>query len=161
METMKSGEGHSRGDAFAHGFDADLVEYVVIAFPDLSAVAGIASALGRLVSESRIRILDLVVVETGQSGGPRAVQPGSAAELAPLEDVEGEMGGLLGEDDIALAADALPPRSTALVLVIEDVWAEQLAGAVRSARGRIVGGERIPRRRLQGLRGAATTEGHG
>ena len=68
------------------------------------------------------------------------------------------MGGLLGEDDVALAADALPPRSTALVLVIEDMWAEQLATAVRSSRGRIVGGERIPRRRLQGLRTAATTE---
>ena len=133
-------------------FDADLVEYVVIAFPDLSAIGGIAAALEDLVSSRRIRILDLVVVTTDEDRRPRVVQPGTAAELAAVEDVEGEVGGLLGEDDIALASEALPPWSTALVLVIEDRWAEQLAVAVRSSRGRIVGGERISRRRLQGLR---------
>jgi uncharacterized membrane protein len=139
-------------------FDPDLVEYVVITFPDVGSVAGIASTLDQLVSGAQIRILDLVVICTGADGRARAVQPGTAPELAPLEDVEGEVGGLLGEDDIALAADALPPRSTALVLVLEDMWAEQLAEAVRSARGRIVGGERIPRRRLQGLHPRATRE---
>lgn len=136
----------------ARPFDADLVEYVVIAFSDLSAVGGIAPALGDLVSGRQIRILDLVVLTTDADRRPRVIQPGTAVELAPIEDVEGEVGGLLGEDDIALASEALPPYSTALVLVIEDRWAEQLAVAVRSSRGRIVGGERISHRRLQGLR---------
>ena len=158
MQSLVPGREEGDDHEVVRAFDADLVEYVVIAFPDLSSVAGIASTLDVLVSTSRIRILDLVVICTGTDGLPLVVQPGTAAELAPLEDVEGEVGGLLGEDDVALAADALPPRSTALVLVIEDMWAEQLATAVRSSRGRIVGGERIPRRRLQGLRTAATTE---
>jgi hypothetical protein len=151
MESL--GTRHGEGDErdVVQSFDADLVEYVVIAFPDLSAVAGIAAALGELVSGGRIRILDLVVVTTDEGRRPRVVQPGTAPELAPVEEVEGEVGGLLGEDDIALASEALPPWSTALVLVVEDLWAEHLAVAVRSSRGRIVGGERIPRGRLRGL----------
>ena len=112
--------------------------------------AGRTLEVDRRLVLGRVKGADMILRD------PRA--SGRHAELAPLEDVEGEVGGLLGEDDVALAADALPPRSTALVLVIEDMWAEQLATAVRSSRGRIVGGERIPRRRLQGLRTAATTE---
>ena len=160
MESL--GTRHDEGDRceVVQSFDADLVEYVVIAFPDLSAVGGIAGALGDLVSSRRMRILDLVVVTTDEDRRPLVVQPGTAPELAPVEDVEGEVGGLLGEDDIALASEALPPWSTALVLVIEDRWAAQLADAVRSLRGRIVGGERISRRRLEGLRPLHERSGH-
>jgi len=140
------------------GFDPDVVEYVVIQVPDLSATGEIAAALVQLVSDSHIHILDLVVVSNDRNGVLQMIQPESVAGLAPLWAVEGEVGGLLGEDDIALACGALPRESTALLLVVEDTWAEELAAAARAARGRIVGGERIPRRRLQALGGAGSTQ---
>ena len=158
MTNVTPGEGRGDRHDVAPGFDADLVEYVVIALPDPSAVAGIASALRLLVADGRMRILDLVLMSKDDEGRTDVLAPGVIAEMAPLEEVDGEVGGLLGADDIALAGEALPSRSTALVLVIEDTWAEDLASAVRSARGRIVGGERIASNRVNRARAASRSQ---
>ncbi|HEU5036445.1 MAG TPA: DUF6325 family protein [Nocardioides sp.] len=132
--------------------DLDLVEYVVIAVPELSSTVDVASALRELVESSRIRILDLVGVVTGPDGRCSAIEPEQLSGLAELRDVEGEVGGLLSEDDLALACSALQPGTSALILVVEDRWAELLADAARSSGGRIIGGERIPRHRLEQAR---------
>jgi hypothetical protein len=121
-----------------------LVELIVIAIPELSATAPVAEAIRHLVTSSSIRILDVVVVTTGIAGTFTSFELEEVAGLAPLRDVEGEVGGWLSSDDIALACDALPPRSTALLLVTEDRWASPLGDALRGCGAQIVGGERIP-----------------
>ena len=90
--------------------DLDLVEYVVISVPELSAAVGVAAALKQLVESGQIRILDLVGVYTGPDGRFTVIEPELMSGLAALENVEGEVGGLLSEDDIALASGALPRR---------------------------------------------------
>jgi hypothetical protein len=139
--------------------DLDLVEYVVITLPDLSSTGALAQALQELVASSQIRILDLVGLETGTDGRHRAVEPELLAGLAGLHGVEGEVGGLLSDDDLALAAQALVPGTSALILVAEDRWAQLLADAARAGGGRIVGGERIPRHRLEQHRRAQPAHG--
>lgn len=134
--------------------DPDLVEYIVITMPDLSSSLAVAQALRSLVESSRIRILDLVAVVTDAHGGYAVTEPELVSALAALRSVEGEVGGLLSEDDLSLACRALPPGSSALILVAEDRWAQELADAARSGGGRIVGGERIPRNRLEQALGA-------
>jgi hypothetical protein len=129
--------------------DPDLVEYVVITLPELSSSLNVAQALRSLVEASRIRILDLVAVVTDAHGGYAVTEPELVAALADLRGVDGEVGGLLSEDDIALACRALQPGTSALILVAEDRWAQELAEAARSGGGRIIGGERIPRHRLE------------
>ena len=129
--------------------DPDLVEYVVITVPDLSSSLAVAQALRSLVESSRIRILDLVAVVTDAHGGYAVTEPELVAALGDLGGVDGEVGGLLSDDDIALACRALPSGSSALILVAEDRWAQELAEAARSGGGRIIGGERIPRQRLE------------
>jgi hypothetical protein len=145
-------EGAARGESSPSGRippDPDLVEYVVINLPDLSSSQAVAQALRSLVGSSRIRILDLVGVATGSQGQYAVTEPELIAALADLRSVDGEVGGLLSDDDIALACRALPPGSSALILVAEDLWAQELADAARSGGGQIVGGERIPRHRLE------------
>ena len=124
--------------------DADPVELVVIAVPDISATGHIAEAIKLLVESGSIRILDIVVVETELGGGFSWVEFEDVAGLAPLRDVEGEVGRWLSTDDIALTCSALAAGSTALLLVVEDRWALPLAEAALACGGRIVGGERIP-----------------
>jgi uncharacterized membrane protein len=139
--------------------DLDLVEYVVIAVPDLSSTVSVAAALRELVESSRIRILDLVGVVAGPDGHCSAVEPEQLSGLAELRDVEGEVGGLLSEDDIALACSALQPGTSALIVVVEDRWAQLLADAARTTGGRIIGGERIPRHRLEQARRSRSGDG--
>ena len=105
--------------------DPDLVEYVVITVPDLSSSLAVAQALRSLVESSRIRILDLVAVVTDAHGGYAVTEPELVAALGDLGGVDGEVGGLLSDDDIALACRALPSGSSALILVAEDRWAQE------------------------------------
>ena len=76
--------------------------------------------------------------------------------LAALESVDGDVGGFLSEDDIALTAGALQPGTSVLLVVVEDRWAQLLADAARDGGGRIIGGERIPRHRLEQSRRSRT-----
>jgi hypothetical protein len=141
--------------------DLDLVEYVVITLSGLSSTTAVARALKELVEASRIRILDLVGVVTDAEGHYTAIEPESLPGLAALHGVDGEVGGLLSDDDIALACGALKPSTSALILVVEDRWAQLLSDAARASGGRIAGGERIPRHRIeQSLRSAGRRSGY-
>ena len=112
----------------------------MIAVPDLSTTVGVAFALRELVESAQIRILDLVGVVTSPDGRFSAIEPERLSGLAELHHVEAEVGGLLSEEDIALAGSALPPGTSALIVVVEDRWA-------RSARGRRAGQRRTDHRR--------------
>ena len=136
--------------------DLDLVEYVVVSVPELSSTVGVASAIRELVESAQIRILDLVGVVTSPDGRFTAVEAELLSGLAELRSVEGEVGGLLSQDDIALACRGLQPGTSALILVVEDRWAQVLADAARHSGGRIIGGERIPRHRLEQARRSRT-----
>ena len=47
---------------------ADLVEYLIVEVPDLSALSSLVPALVELVETARIRILDLVAFEKSADG---------------------------------------------------------------------------------------------
>ena len=129
--------------------DPDLVQYVVMTTADLDHTSAIARALRQLVETSQIRILDLVGVALDDVGGYAAVEPELLPVFAEFGPVDGEVGGLLSDDDIALACSTMSPGTSALILVAEDRWAGPLAEAVRLSGGRIVGGEHIPRDRVE------------
>jgi hypothetical protein len=126
----------------------DLVEYLLIVTPDEASLASLVPALAELVAGAHIRILDMAVALRGADGVVTVQEIEAVDSLAGLRDVEGEVGGLLSEADIATAGLAVRPGTAGLVIVTEDRWAEPLSVAARNAGGRIVGGERIPRRRI-------------
>jgi hypothetical protein len=136
--------------------DLDLVEYVVVALPELSSAVPVAEALKRLVDTSQIRILDVVGVTSDAAGRVSVVEPEYLPGLRSLHGVKGGIeggvegaAGLLSDDDIALACRGMPAGSSAIIVVAEDRWAQQLAEAARRTGGQILGGERIPRHRLE------------
>jgi hypothetical protein len=61
-----------------------------------------------------------------------------------LEALGLEASGLLGEEDLMDAAADLEPGSSAAMLLWEDVWATELASALRGAGGELVAIGRIP-----------------
>jgi hypothetical protein len=65
---------------------------------------------------------------------------------------EGASSGLLGEDDLAEAANAVEPGSSAGVLIYENVWAAPLARALRRGGAQLVASGRVP---VQALLAAA------
>lgn len=130
--------------------DADLIEYLVVVVPDLGALERLAPAVAELVESSAIRILDLVcVTRSAHGGGLTVLELEDVESLAGLRAVEGEVGGLLSAHDIATASLAVAPGASAIVLLVEGRWAAHLSTAAKRAGGRIVGGERIARHRVE------------
>jgi hypothetical protein len=130
------------------GVTTDLVEYLLVVFPDRSALGSVVPAVHDLVTSERIRVLDLVVVDRHPDGHLDVLELGDIAALAPLADLDGDLG-LLSENDIQLAARTVLAGEAALVLLAEDRWAERLSVAAREAGGRVVAGERIPAPRVE------------
>jgi Family of unknown function (DUF6325) len=129
----------------------DLIEYLIVEVPDLDALAELVPALAELVETARIRILDLVALEKSADGSVAALELDAVDSMAPLTDVEGEVGRMLSEHDVELASLALRPGTAGIVLVTEDRWAQPLSVAAQRAGGQIIGGERIPAPRVKSV----------
>jgi len=127
--------------------DIGPVEYMVVAFTGGDRFTGeIAPALADLVEANTIRIIDLAFVTKDASGEVAAFE---LSELhADIRDALDSLGiegsGLLNEDDLADAAAALEPDSSAALLVWENVWAGELARSLRGAGGEVVLTGRVP-----------------
>ncbi|HEY1651667.1 MAG TPA: DUF6325 family protein [Acidimicrobiales bacterium] len=120
------------------------VSYTVIAFPGNRFNGNIAPEVEKLVSNGTVRVLDLVFVGKDQAGDTVSMEFDQRDELAAFGDLDGEVGGLINEEDLAHVAEELPAGNSALVIVWEDLWATPLAEAVRSSGGVLVDMGRIP-----------------
>jgi uncharacterized membrane protein len=122
------------------------VEYMIVSFPGNRFTGEIAPALAKLVESNTIRIIDLAFVSKGADGEIAAFELSDVDEdvRRGLDALGLEASGLLGEDDLMYAAEELEPNSSAALLLWEDVWAGELADALRGAGGELVALGRIP-----------------
>lgn len=122
------------------------VDYLVVEFPGSNFNGEILPELADLVQRGVVRVLDLVVIRKQDDGSFSAFEfdDNQQGLVGELRELERELADLLSEDDIAAAAEALEPGSTAGLLVYENRWAAKFAGAVRRSGGQLVAGGRIP-----------------
>ncbi len=120
------------------------VEYLVLGFPGNQFTGAVAPALAELSSNGTIRILDLVFIAKDADGNVVAVELEDHEEAEAFAGLNGEIGGLVSQDDIEHAAEGLEPNSSAALLVWEDTWAAPLADALRESGGILIEGGRIP-----------------
>ena len=121
------------------------VEYLVFAFPDGNVSNELATELGGLVDRNVIRILDAVVVTKDVSGDVLAAEFDEFGELSAFMEIDAEVGGLIGPDDISFVGAELDPGVKAVLLLVEDLWAAPLADALDRSGGLLLEGARIPR----------------
>ena len=120
------------------------VEYIIVGFPGNQFNGEIAPELGKLVESGTIRILDLVFITKDAAGEVSAVEFEDHADVALFNALEGEVGGLISDEDIDYAAVELEPNSSAALLIWEDVWATPFVEAMRNSGGVLIEGSRIP-----------------
>jgi len=122
------------------------VEYMIVSFPGNQFRGEIAPALARLVESNTIRIIDLAFVGKDADGNVAAFELSDLDEEVRrgLDALGLEGSGFLGEEDLMDAAEALEPNSSAAMLLWEDVWAAELADALRGAGGELVALGRLP-----------------
>jgi hypothetical protein len=135
----------------AHEEDLGPIDIVVIGYPADAPMTGEAvPMLLDLVDRGIIRVLDVLFVmenEDGTFSGFEAKDLESD-KIGDLKVFEGASSGLLGDEDVASAAEAIEPGSAAVVIVYENRWAAPFAAAVRRNGGRLIATQRIPTQEL-------------
>ena len=122
----------------------------MVVVPRSGSLTSLTPALTSLVASSAIRVLDLVCVARSATDGKLTVlESEEVAGIAELHVVAGDDDGLLSERDIEMASVALPVGLSAILLLVEDRWAEDLSAAAKRAGGRVIGGERVARSRVE------------
>ena len=122
------------------------VEYMIVSFPGNQFTGEIAPALAKLIESNTIRIIDLAFVGKDADGAVAAFELSDLHEdvRRGLDALGLEGSGFLGEEDMMDAGEALEPNCSAALLLWEDVWAAELAKAIRGAGGELVALGRIP-----------------
>lgn len=119
------------------------VELAVIAFPGSQFKGDIVPALGELVDNGVVQILDLVIVSKTEEGDVVSLEISEVEDGAMFDDLEGEAGGLLSDEDLVAAGEVLDPGNTAAVIVWENTWARKLITAIQDAGGQLVAHDRL------------------
>lgn len=121
------------------------IDYLIVEWPGRQPSGEAAPLLIDLVDRGLIRVLDLAFIfkdEDGTVAGLDIKDLGEQSEELLL--FEGASSGLLGDDDIGEAGNALEPGTSAAVLVYENTWAGPFAAALRRSGGQLVANGRIP-----------------
>ena len=120
------------------------VHYLVVQFPGNLITGQGLPLLVDLVERDIIRILDFLFVEKGKDGTVSVLELKDAGDEVDLTVFEGATSGLMGDDDIKEAGNALQPGNSAALLVYENVWAAPLARELRRGGAQMVASGRIP-----------------
>ena len=119
------------------------VELAAIAFPGSKFKGEIVPALADLVDSGVVAILDLLIISKSEDGEVVSLEIGEMEDGGMFDELDGEVMGLLSDEDIALAGELLEPGNTAALIVWENTWARKLIGAIRDAGGELLAHDRL------------------
>jgi hypothetical protein len=121
------------------------VDFVLLEFQADRMEGRAAVELLRLVDAGTIALYDVLFVAKNAEGEVFALD--LAAEVLAGEgftDLAGARTGLLSDDDMQEAGQALQPGTVAALVVYENTWAIPFVAAAREAGGELVAAARIP-----------------
>jgi hypothetical protein len=130
--------------------DRGPIEVVVLSFPGLGRPEGVDLAVEAMREVGDIRLISAMTV-TRPSEGEAEVE-----QVAAYDDVGDVAADILAYTAIGMpnaeavdeAVAAVEPGSTAVLFVVEHVWAIGFASEVRAAGGRLVDAVRLPQELL-------------
>ena len=122
------------------------ISYLIVEFPGNKMTGAGLAALVDLVDQGVIRILDLAFVTCRDDGSVEAIQLrdlDSDGEF-DLTIFEGASSGMLDQSDLDDAGQALPPGSSAGILIFENRWATAFVEGLREGGAELVAAGYIP-----------------
>jgi hypothetical protein len=120
------------------------IDFVLLEFPNDRTDGTAAQALLDLVEAGTIRLLDLVVARKEDDGTVEVIDVDAFGDVTAFVQFAGARSGLLGDDDVQQAGDAMAPGTTAALIVFENAWAAPFVAAARKNGGEVIASMRIP-----------------
>jgi hypothetical protein len=118
------------------------IDFLLLEFPGDRPLDETAGALMDLVEQGAVAIYDFVAVRKGADSSFSGVAVDELGESFAI--FEGARSGLLGDDDLKAAAEAMAPGTVAALIVFENTWAVPFVGAAFRAGGQVIATARIP-----------------
>ena len=120
------------------------VDFLLIQFPADRLTGQVTPRLVELVESGIIRLYDLIVISKTEDGAVEAVELRESPVAQEFQYFAGASSGLLDDEDLRQAADAMDPGTVAALLVYENSWAVPFVAAARASGGDVIAGGRIP-----------------
>jgi Family of unknown function (DUF6325) len=121
------------------------IDFLLIEFQGDRLTGGAAQALLELVDKGIVALYDVLIVGKDDDGTPYGVDLADGVDqLGGFADLAGGRSGLLTEDDMRQAAEAMQPGTLAALIVYENTWAVPFVAAAMAAGGEFIAGARIP-----------------
>ena len=129
------------------------IEMLVVKFPGNQFSGEIIPALGELVEDGTVRIVDLLFAVKNKQGDVKVLEFGDLDPdiFGQWDPLVSDVTPMLNEDDARELTASLENNSSAALLLFENTWATRFVDAVSNARGEVVVNERIPRAVVQEL----------
>lgn len=130
--------------------DRGPLEVLVLSFPHERVPEGVEAALDAMREVGDLRLISGFVVTRPHEGEPTATQIAAIDDVGDLvADVVGHaMTGFVGADAIDEIVRTIEPGSTAVLVIVEHVWAVGIAAEIREADGELIDSVRLPRQLL-------------
>ena len=136
----------STTDMTAEDVELGPIDMVLIGFPPEAPMTGEAIPIFMdLIERQIIRVFDVMFVTKETDGTFSGFDANDLTEkgVGDLAIFEGASSGLLGDEDLAHAAEAIEPGTSAVMIVYENRWAGPFVSAVRRNGGQLIGQARI------------------
>jgi uncharacterized membrane protein len=122
------------------------LDYLVVGFPGNQFKGEIAPAIQEARAKGIIRIVDLVFIMKDKTGATTTLEindlpPEIKEAFAASSD---EVEGLFTAEDIDALTKELPPDNSALIMLVEHIWAIKIKEALINAKGELITQGRIP-----------------
>ena len=122
------------------------VDIVVIGFPADAPMTGEAIPIFiELVERGIIRVFDVMFITKEADGTFAGFDATELSDkgVGDFHVFEGASSGLIGDADMQMAADAIEPGTSAVMIVYENRWAAPFVAAVRRNGGELIASARI------------------
>ena len=129
------------------------LEFVVIGYKGDRFTSEIVPELNSIQEKGLIRVVDLILARKDTDGTVKALEVHDLndEELAVFNPIKEDLMRLLTPQDIALLTEAIPPGTSAAIVLLEHAWIVRLTEGLNRADAVLLAGGMVPQAAMEQL----------
>jgi uncharacterized membrane protein len=129
------------------------LEFVVIGVKGDRFTSEIVPELSSIQEKGLIRVVDLIFVRKDTDGTVKALEVHDLndEELAAFDPIKEDLMRILTPQDISLLTEAIPPDTSAVIVLLEHAWIVRLTESLNRADAVLLAGGMVPQAAMEQL----------
>lgn len=129
------------------------LEFVVIGYKGPQFTSEVVPELNSIQEKGLIRVVDLIFVRKDTDGTVKVLEVHDLndEELAAFDPIKEDLMRILTPQDIALLTEAIPPDTSAVIVLLEHAWIVRLTEGLNRADAVLLAGGMVPQAAMEQL----------